>query len=98
MEITGWRRLLNEPALLSALVNTALVALIAFGVTLTDAQMVAVMGFVNTVLAVAVRTMVTPNQLAEARVAAGVSPTVSRKDTEFAAAAATRTGTGDGKS
>lgn len=98
MEITGWRRLLNEPALISGFINTIMVAVIAFGVTLTDAQMVAVMGVVNGGLAIAVRALSVPNQLAEARVAAGVSPTVSRKDTQSATAAAMRTGTGDGKS
>lgn len=74
-EITGWRRLLNEPAVISAVVNTGLLALIAFGFSITEMQLVALMAFVNAVLALVVRTFSTPNQLAEARVAAGHSPT-----------------------
>lgn len=69
-------RLLNEPALISAVINTGLLALIAFGFSLTEPQMLAVMAFVNATLALIVRALVTPNQLAEARVAAGGSPTV----------------------
>jgi hypothetical protein len=91
-------RLLNEPVLFGAAVRAVLLAAMAFGTPMTPEQLAAAMGAVEAVLALITRTLVTPNQLAEARVAAGVSPTVSRKDTQFAAAAATRTGTGDGTS
>jgi hypothetical protein len=74
-EITGWRRLLNEPALISAFVNTLLIALIEFGFTLTQGQMVATMALVNAALAMFVRVFSVPTQLAEARVAAGLPPT-----------------------
>lgn len=69
-------RLFNEPALVSAVVNTGMLALIAFGLSLTEPQMLAVMAFVNAVLALVVRALVTPNQLAEHRVDMGGRPTV----------------------
>lgn len=78
-EITGWRRLLNEPALISGFVNTVLVAIVEFGFNLTQGQMVAIMGITNGGLALVVRALATPNQLAEARVAAGLPPTTPIK-------------------
>lgn len=74
-EISGWRRILNEPVLVSGFVNTLLVAAIEFGADMTQGQMVATMACVNGALALVVRFFVVPNQLAEARVAAGNRPT-----------------------
>lgn len=73
-EITGWRRLLNEPALISGFVNTLMVALIAFGFSLSEGQTVAVMGLVNAALAIFVRVFSVPTQLVVARTEAGLPP------------------------
>lgn len=70
------RRLLNEPILLAGAVRAVIFAAMAFGVTVTDVQLAAVMGALEAVLLLLTRALVTPNQLAEARVAAGGSPTV----------------------
>lgn len=69
------RRLLNEPVLLGAAVRAIVFAAMAFGLDVTVDQLAAVMAAVEAVLALATRALVTPNQLAEARVAAGGSPT-----------------------
>jgi hypothetical protein len=51
---------------------------VSFGWTLTVEQIASVMLAVEAVLALVTRALVTPNQLAEARVAEGGSPTVPR--------------------
>ena len=69
-------RLLNEPVLIGAAIRAVLLAVIAFGVNMTMEQFGAVMLAVEAVLALVTRALVTPNQLAEARVSAGGRPTV----------------------
>lgn len=69
------QRLLNEPVVIAGLVNTFILMLIAFGFNVTDIQLTAIMAFVNAVLVFLTRALVVPNQLAEARVRAGLRPT-----------------------
>lgn len=69
-------RLLNEPVLLAAAVRAIIFALMTFGVNVTETQLAAVMGALELTLTLLQRAFLTPNHLAEARVAAGGSPTV----------------------
>lgn len=68
----------NEPVLLGAVVRTVVLAAVAFGWHLTDVQIASVMAVLEAVLALITRAVVTPNQLAEARVRQGGRPTVPR--------------------
>ena len=74
MELT---RLLNEPALVAAAVRAIIFCAVAFGWKLTTEQIGAVMLALEAVLTMLTRALVTPNQLAEARVDAGGRPSVS---------------------
>ena len=69
------KRLLNEPVLIGAAIRLSLIAAIAFGLPMTEQQMLALMAALEAVLALVTRALVTPNQLAEARVDAGNRPT-----------------------
>ena len=69
----------NEPVAWAAVVRLGLVAAISFGLNLTDVQMVALMAFIEGAAALFTRSQVTPNGLAEERVAQGGSPTVPRE-------------------
>jgi hypothetical protein len=69
------KRLLNEPVAVGAVVRLGILAAMAFGLKWTPEQLAAVMAFVEAVLLLVTRTVVTPNHIAEARVAAGGSPT-----------------------
>jgi hypothetical protein len=71
-------RLLNEPVVITSLIQSGIALGIAFGLTVTPEQLAAIMAFTGTVLAFLARALVTPNQLAEARVAEGLSPTQPR--------------------
>lgn len=71
-------RLLNEPVLIGAAIRAILAAAVAFGFEVTAEQMAAGMAAVEAVIALVTRALVTPNQLAEARVAQGLSPTKPR--------------------
>ena len=71
-------RLLNEPVLIGAAVRAVVVAAMGFGLNITTEQLALVMGALEAVLALVTRALVTPNQLAEARVDAGGRPTVPR--------------------
>jgi hypothetical protein len=73
-------RLWNEPVLIGAAVRAVILAAVSLGLDLTAEQVAAVMAAVEGVLALVTRALVTPNQLAEQRVAAGGSPTVPRGD------------------
>lgn len=68
-------RLLNEPALLAGTIRAVILAGTAFGLNWTAEQIASVMLAVEAVLTLATRALVTPNQLAEARVDAGLRPT-----------------------
>lgn len=68
-------RLLNEPVLIGGAIRALFLALMAFGFSVTPEQLASIMLAVEAVLALVTRMLVTPNQLAEARVAAGGSPT-----------------------
>lgn len=70
-------RLLNEPVLIGGAIRAVILAAMAFGTAITPAQLASLMLAVEAVLALLTRAIVTPNQLAEARVAAGGSPTKS---------------------
>ena len=72
-----WKRMMNEPVALSAALRAVMLAGMAFGLHLSVEQLAAVMLAVEMVLALLTRANVTPNQLAEQRVALGGSPTVS---------------------
>ena len=75
MKEAALRRLLNEPVLIGAAVRAVIFAAMAFGVHVTMEQLAALMAAVEAVLALVTRALVTPNQLAESRVAQGLSPT-----------------------
>jgi hypothetical protein len=68
-------RLLNEPVLIGTAIRAVVLAGMAFGLQITPEQLAAVMLAIEAVLALVTRTLVTPNQLAEARVDAGGRPT-----------------------
>lgn len=72
------KRLLNEPVVIGGAIRAVLLAFMAFGVSLTPEQLAAVMFAVESVLVAITRALVTPNQLAEQRVAEGGSPTKPR--------------------
>lgn len=72
-------RLLNEPVLIATAVRSCILAGTAFGLDWTGEQIATVMLAVEAVTAV-VRQLVTPNQLAEARVNMGGRPTEPIKD------------------
>lgn len=61
-------RMLNEPVALGAAIRLVLVAAMAFGLQLTDTQLVASMAAIEAVLGLVTRQTVTPNQLAEDRI------------------------------
>lgn len=69
-------RLLNEPALIAGAIRAIIFCAVAFGLGWTTQQIGAVMLAVEAVLTLATRSLVTPNQLAEARVDAGGRPSV----------------------
>ena len=75
-------RLLNEPVLIGAAIRAVILAAVTFGLTVTAEQIAALMVAVEAVMALITRAIVTPNKLAEARVAAGGSPTVSQTDAQ----------------
>lgn len=70
-------RLLNEPILIATAIRAVILAAIGFGLDWTGEQVAQVMLAVEAVTAL-VRQLVTPNQLAEQRVAEGLSPTKPR--------------------
>jgi hypothetical protein len=72
--------LLNEPVLIATAIRAVLIAGMAFGLNMSMVQLGTVMIAVEAVLGVITRALVTPNKLAEERVAAGGSPTVPRKE------------------
>jgi hypothetical protein len=71
-------RLLNEPTVIAGAIRSIIIAAAAFGLNWSAEQIAALMLAVEAILTVINRALVTPNQLAEARVAAGGSPTVPR--------------------
>ena len=73
-------RLLNEPVMIAAAIRAVILAAVSFGLNVTAEQTATLMVAVESVLALVTRSLVTPNQLAEARVAAGGSPTTPRPD------------------
>lgn len=73
-------RLLNEPVLIGAAIRAVILAAVAFGLNVTAEQIASLMVAVEAVLALVTRALVTPNQLAEARVDAGGRPTVPRNE------------------
>ncbi len=75
-------RLLNEPVLIGAAIRAVILAAVAFGFDVTAEQVAALMVAVESVMALVTRAMVVPNKLAEERVAAGGSPTVSSVDAQ----------------
>lgn len=74
-------RLFNEPVLIGAAIRAVIYAAMAFGLQMTTEQLGALMAAVEAILALVTRALVTPNQLAEARVAEGLSPTQPRGTT-----------------
>lgn len=75
------KSLWNEPVLIGAAIRAVILAAVAFGVAISAEQLAALMVAVETVLALVTRALVTPNQLAEDRVAEGGSPTQPRHET-----------------
>jgi hypothetical protein len=72
------KRMFNEPVLIGTAVRAVLLAAMAFGTHITTEQLAALMVAVEAVLMLVTRALVTPNQLAEERVAQGLSPTQPR--------------------
>jgi hypothetical protein len=72
-------RMLNEPVMIAAAIRSVIIAATAFGLDMTAEQMTTLMVAVEAVLALVTRSLVTPNQLAEERVAQGGSPTTPRQ-------------------
>jgi hypothetical protein len=82
-------RLLNEPVLLGSAVRAIVVVLLYFiGTSVQGSALV--LTAVEAVLMLVTRALVTPNQLAEERVAAGQSPTVSKADSQLVSDATRR--------
>lgn len=73
------KRLFNEPVLVGTAIRSIFLLVMTFGVNITPTQFAAVMATVEIILTLITRTLVTPNQLAEERVAAGGSPTKPRE-------------------
>ncbi len=73
--MTGWKRIFNEPVALGSLIRSGIALAVAFGFNVTAEQTALLIVFVEAVAGVVTRTFVTPNHLAEARVARGDSPT-----------------------
>lgn len=71
-------RIFNEPVLLGTAIRATILAVAAFGFHITADQIAALMLAVESIIALVTRAFVTPNHLAEARVAMGLSPTLSR--------------------
>ena len=76
------KRLLNESVLIGAAIRAVILSAVTFGLAITAEQIAALMVAVEAVMALITRALVTPNTLAEERVAAGGSPTVSRVDAQ----------------
>lgn len=74
-------RIFNEPVLIGAAVRAVIYAAMAFGLKMSTEQLGALMAAVEAILALVTRALVTPNQLAEARAAEGLSPTQPRGTT-----------------
>lgn len=55
-----WERIQNEPVLVLNLVNAVIAAVVVFGVDLTMAQQVAIIGISTSVLNIIARSKVTP--------------------------------------
>jgi len=69
-------RLLNEPVVIAGAIQSVIGFAIVMGwLKMTDVQIGSMMMAINAVLGLLVRAVVTPNQLAEARVDAGGRPT-----------------------
>lgn len=78
--MTWYQRLFNEPVVIGGAIRACLAAAIAFGTRISPEQLATLMVAVEAVLIVITRALVTPNQLAEARVSMGGRPTVPRHD------------------
>jgi len=68
-------RLWNEPTVIAGAIRAIILAAVAFGLGWTGEQIAALMFAVEAILTVFNRSLVTPNHLAERRVADGLSPT-----------------------
>ena len=66
--------LFNEPVALGAAVRMSLLAAMAFGLNMTEVQLVALMAAVEAVLGLITRSSVVPVTLAKERMADGVDP------------------------
>lgn len=73
-------RLLNEPVWISNAVRALIALGVGFGLNVTAEQVSLIIVVVDTVIAPILRSLVTPNQLAEHRVAMGGSPTKPLND------------------
>jgi hypothetical protein len=73
-------RLWNEPVMIAAAIRAVILAAVSFGLDVTAEQIATLMVAVEAVLAMVTRALVTPNQLAERRVAMGGPPTTPRDD------------------
>lgn len=68
-------RLLNEPVLIGGAIRAIILAATSFGLNWTGEQVASLMLAVEAILALVTRSQVTPNKLAEHRVAMGGNPT-----------------------
>lgn len=69
-------RLLNEPSVIAGAIRAIILCGTAFGLGWTGEQIASVMLAVEAVLTLVTRALVTPNQVAEARVDRGGRPSV----------------------
>lgn len=65
-----WKRIQNEPALVTGIVSAAIALAISFGIGLSEQQVGAIMAFVVAILSVVTRQAVTPNVNVDKRIQA----------------------------
>jgi TRAP-type C4-dicarboxylate transport system permease large subunit len=75
---TGAKRLLNEPVMLAAISQLVVILIGVFGFQLSAEEIAALASGLLVIVGIVTRQLVTPNQLAEARVDEGKRPTDSR--------------------
>lgn len=65
-----WKRIKQEPALVTGVVSAAIALAISFGIGLSEQQVGAIMAFVVAILAIVTRQAVTPNPTVDKRIQA----------------------------
>lgn len=73
-----WKRLLDEPAMLYALAEVGIAALLAFGTELTGEQVAAILGIVAVLTGIGTRQAVVPTRKLERRRGPQFNPEVEQ--------------------